>query len=199
MRKLWCLEVEKIGEKILDGISNFFLLENKWREMEAFKRKEREGHFWPIKIGHISPVPMWGTCATWDLRAGWPVRHKASTWGGHGASPTHLSRSSAVFGHPNSDFESIFGLRIVTPSCTTKTMKLWQMVVNSSRKMMMNTTQRMRTKSSVTTSFGLETKRMSNRNDRNSIRNQIRSCSSPKHKKHKQINTMQHKHAISKR
>ena len=38
---------------------------------------------------------------------------------------------------------------------------------------------------------------MSNRNDRNSIRNQIRTLSSPKHKKHKYINTISHKHAIS--
>ena len=76
---------------------------------------ERE-NFQPTKIGYLSPGAMWGTCATRDQRAGWPVRHMASTWGGHamafghGASPPHLSRSSAIFGHPNSDFESIFGL-----------------------------------------------------------------------------------------
>ena len=34
------------------------------------------------------------------------------------------SRSSDVSGPPNSDFESIFGLRIMIPSRTTKTIKL---------------------------------------------------------------------------
>ena len=162
MRKLWCLEVEKIGEKILDGISNFSSWKTNggnWRDLKG----RREGHFCPTKIGQTSQAHVWGACATRDQRAGWVVWHTASTRGGkamafgHLASPAHLSCSSAVFGHPNSDFESFFGLQIVTPSRTTKTMKLWQMVENSSRKMTTNTTQRMRTKSSVATSFGLKT------------------------------------------
>ena len=171
--------------------------------MKAFKKNEREGNFWPIKNGHLSPWPcgarvphgtrgLVGPCGTRPPH-GVAIPRPDS----HGASPTHLSRSSAVFGHSNSEFESLFRLQTVTPSRTTKTMKLWQMVENSSRKMMTNTTQRMRTKSSVATSFGLETKWMSNRNDRDSIRNQLRSSTSPKHKKHIHTNTSSHMNVIS--
>ena len=43
MWKLWCLEVEKIGEEILDGISHFFFLKWNGREWEYLKeRRERE-------------------------------------------------------------------------------------------------------------------------------------------------------------
>ena len=35
-----------------------------------------------------------------------------------------LAHSSTVFGPPNSDFESFIRLRIMTPSCTTKTTKI---------------------------------------------------------------------------
>ena len=38
---------------------------------------------------------------------------------------------------------------------------------------------------------------MSNRNDQDSIRNQMRSCSSPNTIKHKHINTRSYKYAIS--
>ena len=125
----------------------------KWREEKSFKGEgEGRGAFLSNKIGQTSLAHVWGACATRDQRAGWAVWHTASTRGGHamafghGASPAHLSHSSAVFGHPNSEFESVFGLWTVTPSCTTKTMKIWQMVENSSRKTTTNTTQRMRTK-----------------------------------------------------
>ena len=114
-------------------------------------------------LGGLWPVHVWPACATRGQRGALAVWHTWSTRGHPllGFWPSdllaHLSRSSAVFGHPNSEFESVFGLRTVTPSRTTTTMKLWKMVENSSRKTTTNTTQRMRTKSSVATSFGLET------------------------------------------
>ena len=134
-----------------------------WREERSFK-EGRRGAFLSNKLGPDQPCPRVGhLCHTGP--EGWlgRVAHGLHTWWpgkamafGHLASPAHLSRSSAVFGHPNSDFESVFGLRIMTSSRTTTTMKLWQMVENSSQKTTTNTTQRMRTKSSVATSFGLE-------------------------------------------
>ena len=42
MRKLWCLEVEKIGEKNIDGISQFFFLETNggnWRDLKRMRRR----------------------------------------------------------------------------------------------------------------------------------------------------------------
>ena len=140
-----------------------FLLGNKWRELERFKKNGKKGIFVHKIWSPGQPPHLWGTCATHGQRAGWAVWHTASTRGsqalafGHQISPAHLSRSSAVFGHPNSDFESVFGLRIVTPSRTTMTMKLWQMVENSAQKTTTNTTQRMRTKRSIATTYELET------------------------------------------
>ena len=87
--------------------------------------RERQGGQRPWPSHHV-----WRPCATRDQRAGWAMWHTASTRGGkamafgHLASPAHLSRSSAVFWHPNSDFESVFRLRIVTPSRTMKNTKL---------------------------------------------------------------------------
>ena len=163
MRKLWCLEVEKIGEKNIDGISQFFFLKTNGGNWRGLKRMGIRA-FLSTKFEDQASLPtcgvrvphgtrgLVGPCGTRPLH----VDAYALAFG-HLASPAHLSRSSAIFGHLNSDFESIFGLRIMTPSNTTMTMKLWQMVENSSRKTTTNTTQRMRTKSSVATSFGLET------------------------------------------
>ena len=101
----------------------------KWREEKSFEGEGR-GAFLSNKIGQTNLAHVWGACATHGQRAGWAVWHTSSTRGslamafGHQASPAHLSRSSAVFGHPNSDFESVFGLRIVTHSCMMMTMKL---------------------------------------------------------------------------
>ena len=93
------------------------------------------------------------TCATRGSHVGHKLGRKASL------APLALrSRSSAVFEPPNSNFESVFRLRIVTPTRTTTTKKLCKKVEKSSRKMTTKTTQRMRTQSSVATSFGLETK-----------------------------------------
>ena len=80
----------------------------KWR---AFKR-EREGNFGTNqkvthhpsmcgpRVAHVGREVCW-TCGTRGLQA-WPLAMLA---------PLALrSRSLAVFGHPNSEFESIFGL-----------------------------------------------------------------------------------------
>ena len=160
---------EKLGENHRRDFT-LFLLEKEWREMERFKRNWRRGKI-VQNLGGLQPAHVWSACATRGQRGALAVWHTWSTRGHPllGFWPSnllaHLSRSSAVFGHPNSEFESVFGLWTVTPSCTTMTMKLWQMVENSSRKTTTNTTQRMRTKSSVATSFGLEIKCVSNRND----------------------------------
>ena len=42
MRKLWCLEVGKIWEKILTGILSFFFLKTNWREWRGFKRRREK-------------------------------------------------------------------------------------------------------------------------------------------------------------
>ena len=76
------------------------------------------GGLWPV---HVCPA-----CATRGQRGAMAVWHTWSTRGHPllGFWPSNLSRSSTVFGHPNSEFESVFGLQTVTPSHTTKTMKL---------------------------------------------------------------------------
>ena len=160
MRKLWCFEIGKIGEKNLYGIS-LFLLENKWEGM-GFLKKGRRGKTkrpnCPLLVSHL-----WTAWATRGQRIS---VHVWLTWSsrGHHAKAfwpflphAHPTRSLTVFGPPNSDFESVFGLQIMTPSRTTKTTKLWQKVENSSQMTMTKTTQRIRTQSSVATSFGLET------------------------------------------
>jgi hypothetical protein len=163
MRKLWCFEIEKIGEKNSDGISisSFFLLKMKWEGKGLFKGK-REGKTKDQTTPWLVP-----TCGP---RGPHVDRGPLSTCGSRGAhvatmprpfgrfvSFAHPSRSSTVFGHPNSDFESVFGLRIVTPIRTTTTKKLCKNVEKSSRKTTSKTTQRMRMQSSIATSFGLET------------------------------------------
>ena len=152
---------EKLGENHRRDFTFFFLRENggNWRVLKTFEGGAKLSNF----LWDFWPVHVWPACATRGQRGALAVWHK---WYTRGHSKlgllaeqplAHLSRSSAVFGHPNSEFESVFRLRTLTPSRTTKTMKLWKMVENSSRKMTTNTTQRMRTKSSVATSFGLET------------------------------------------
>ena len=119
------------------------------------------------------PRPMWGTWATWDQRGPLAVGPTAHTrlgqaWPlGLACSPTHPHILQPYLGHPNSNFESIFGLQTVTPSRTMMTKNLWQKVDKSSWKMMMKSTQRIRTQNSLAKSFGLETLWMSNRNDQN--------------------------------
>ena len=67
MRKLWCLEGEKIGEKNSDGILNFFFLKMKWREFGNLKGRERERIFGQSKEA-TSPIPVGGVWATRDQR-----------------------------------------------------------------------------------------------------------------------------------
>ena len=129
--------------------------------MEIFKRKEREG-----KEVTNQPLPHQPTCGPRVAHMDRGMLSTCGTLGSHVATMVgllanlaphaHLSRSSTVFGPSNFDFESVFGLRIVNPSRTTTTKKLYKKVEKSSRKMTTKTTQRMRTQSSVATSFGLK-------------------------------------------
>ena len=166
MKKLWCLEVEKNWRENLTGFSifllSFFLKTNggKWeylkgRERRNFLANQRRPHQ-PSprvgRVGHMGPEG-WSARVAHGLHTGWPR---------HGLWPCMpLSRTSHNL-RPYSGLRTLisnlfFGLWIMTPSCTTMTTKIWQKVENSSRKITTNTTQRMRTKSSVATSFGLET------------------------------------------
>ena len=152
----------------------FFLLKMKWEGKGLFKGKREGKAKWP-KYPWLVP-----TCGP---RGPHVDRGPLSTCGSRGA---HVATMQGPFGRfvsralprffgpylgrPNSDFESVFGLRTVTPSRTTTTIQLWKMVEKSSRNPTMKSTQQMRTKSSIVNLFGLETLWMSNRNDRNSIR-----------------------------
>ena len=42
MKKLWCLEDEKIWEKNLTGILQFFFLKMKWGEWREIKRRREK-------------------------------------------------------------------------------------------------------------------------------------------------------------
>ena len=129
--------------------------------MRIFKRKKREGnkmtkspchviHVWTAwaTLGQRESVHVWLTWLTRGQQwlAFWPILPYA-----------HPTRSSTVFWPPNSDYESVFGLRIMTPIRTTTTKKLFKNVEKSSRKTTTKMTQRMRMQSSIATSFGLET------------------------------------------
>ena len=150
---------------------------------EATSPPGRGGH-----VGHMGAESPLG-------RGAHGLPHDQAKWP-HGLSSRALPRFfSPYLGHPNSDFESISGLRTVTLSRTTKTTQLWKTVEKSSQKTSMKSTQWMRTKSSVDTSFGLETTWMSNRNDRNLIRNHNRAYSSPNTKIRKHTNTKTHTYA----
>ena len=133
-----------------------------WREggenLKEFKRGKNE------PMGYCHDTMPWGAREAhggrgllWPWASRPPSRaHKA--WPLAKLAPLALfSRSSTVSGPLNSDFESVFGLQIMTPSRTMMTIKLWQKVENSSRKTTTKITQRMRTQSSVATSFELET------------------------------------------
>ena len=200
MRKIWCFENLKTGENFLAGKHNFFfLIFQMEREREEIGGERRPSQ--PMVWGHITPWP-WGahgphggrgSSRPWGPR---PHQRPAQVASRPGLSSHALPRFfNPYLGHPNSDFESVFGLETMTPSCTTMNTQLWKMVEKSSRKTSMKSTQRMRMKSSVATLFGLETTWMSNRNDRNSIRNHNRACSSPNTKIRKHTNTKTHTYA----
>ena len=98
MRKLWCLEVEKIGEKISYGISNFFFLKTNGGKWEYLKGRERRN----ISANHRRPHhpwAVWGVWATQDQRAGLAVWHTASTRGGLAKANGHgcFSRAPRTF------------------------------------------------------------------------------------------------------
>ena len=152
-------KILKIVRKIL--ISNFASW-NVWEGIGDFKGKRRGKTKWP-------KCPLcW--CPTCGPRGPHVDRGALSTCGSRGAHVATMqgpfgrfvSRALSRFfgpylGRPNSDFESVFGLQIVTPIRTTKTKKLCKNVEKSSRKTTSKTTQRMRMQSSIATSFGLET------------------------------------------
>ena len=131
------------------------------RECECFKTfQERE------KTKTNSPCHVTHVWTAWATRGQREAVHVWLTWltrgnmvghFGQSCPLAHPMRSSTVFGPPNFDFESVFGLRIVTPIRTTMTKKLCKNVEKSSRKITSKTTQRMRMQSSIATSFGLET------------------------------------------
>ena len=129
MKKLWCLEGEKIWEKKSDGITQSFLLENKMEGMEGNKKEEREGKMDQSRVA-TSPQPMGGAWATRGQRGSMAVGPTAPTrLGPRGLLATFASRAlphvlQPYLGHPNSDFKSIFGLQTVTPSRTTMTTQL---------------------------------------------------------------------------
>ena len=112
----------------------------------------------PLLVSHV-----WTTWATRGQRKSVHVWLTWLTRGQHVMAfwpflpHAHPTSSSTVFGPPNSDFESVFGLRTMTPIHTMKTKKIYKNVEKSSRKRTTKTTQRMRTQSSIATSFGLET------------------------------------------
>ena len=128
-----------------------------WRVLKTFQEREEEANQLLPRGLHV-----WTACGTRGQRGGFHVRHMWLTRG-HQAWPKGLACSSRVLRPysglrtPISDFESIFGLQIMTPSHTTKTIKLCKNVEKSSRKMTTKTTQRMRTQSSIVTSFELVT------------------------------------------
>ena len=131
------------------------------REWEIFKEireRETKDQNAPYLVTHVWTA--WATRGQRDSVHVWLTWFSCGTQGGHFGRTcplTHPKRSSTVFGPLNSDFESVFGLRIMTPIRTMTTKKLCKNVEKSSRKTTSKTTQRMRMQSSIATSFGLET------------------------------------------
>ena len=128
MRELWSKQEIKNHEEIsVHLIFNFSSL-MKWREGKGYLNEGSREIQDESEGTHHSP--LWEACKphgallTCRCKVGlWPML----------ASLALLSRSSAVFGPPNSNFESVFGLQIVTPSRTKKTIKPCKMVENSTR------------------------------------------------------------------
>ena len=84
--------------------------------------EEREGKIDQSRVA-TSPQPVGGAWASPGQRVPLAVGPRPPS------RPAPTSRAlprffSPYLGHPNSDFESIFGLRTMTPSRTTKTTQL---------------------------------------------------------------------------
>ena len=94
MRKLWCLEVEKIWEKIINGISQFFFLENKWRELERFKKNGKKGKIVQTNEAFQTCPRVVSVCHTWSERDSGRVAHVASLLG---LWPSKLPRAPLAF------------------------------------------------------------------------------------------------------
>ena len=128
------------------------------RILKETRRGKQNDQTTPCHVSHVwtawatrgqrKSVHVWLTWLTrgQHVMAFWPFLPHA-----------HPTRSSTVFGPPNFDFKSVFKLQIVTPICTTTTKKLYKKVEKSSQKTTTKSTQRMRTQSSIATSFGLVT------------------------------------------
>ena len=78
----------------------------------------------PLLVSHV-----WTAWATRGQRDSvhvwltWLTRGNMVGHFGQSCPLAHPTRSSTVFGPPNSDFESVFGLQILTPVRKTKTKK----------------------------------------------------------------------------
>ena len=94
--------------------------------MGCFERNKRDG----IKRPNC---PLLGShvWTAWATR-GPHVATKQRPFG-HFVPRAHRTRSSTVFGPPNSDYESVFELQIMTPICTMKTKKLCKNVEKSAQ------------------------------------------------------------------
>ena len=125
------------------------------KEREEGKQKDQTALCWCPTCEPCGPHVDRGALSTCGSR-GPHVATKQRPFG-HFVPRAHPTRSSTVFGPPNSDFESIFELRVVTPIRTTMTKKLCKNIEKSSRKTTSKMTQRMRMQSSIATSFGLKT------------------------------------------
>ena len=178
MRKIWCFEVLKFWREFLTGNSIFFFL--KWiggngRDLKGGER----GNFWANQRWPHHPSP-------WGVRGSHGTREVLWPW------VPRLTHGLAKFGHLASlalsctlmFFSCILGIR-TSISNMLLDCKPW---LPHARRRLHNFEKWLRNH--------LRKRRWSQLNDRNSIRHQIRTCSSPKYKIHKQINTYSHKHAI---
>ena len=122
MRKLWCLEVEKIGEKNIDRISQFFFLETNGGNWRDLKRKE-EGHFCPQKLGQDQPSPCVGrVCHTWLESWLGRVAHGLHTWKScHGLWPPSFSLAPLTFFSRIRASELRFRIRFRIMNCDSLT------------------------------------------------------------------------------
>ena len=163
MRELWLKQKCTSCERCYSGFELY---------REGIQLKRSKGK-WVIKPP--SPWSPWRCVATTGKKGG-GLLPPLFSFAPFRAPLTFVNR----LWHPNSEFESTFGLWTVTQLCMMKTMKLWQLDMKLTWYTTTKTMHCKRMKSSVTSSFELEIKWVSNRNDRNSTRNHIKSYSSSK-------------------
>ena len=122
---------QKLEEIFCSLFFQFFLNTCLEGRMKIFK-KEKEGDSVANQRRPHHPSP-WETYEPHGAEGCWGREPHTPLTGGSSnglwpllTSLTLLLCSLAVFGHPNSEFESVFGLRTVTPSRTTTTTQLWK-------------------------------------------------------------------------